>query len=430
MNLSHGDFSPTDNPAPSAQDGAVHPSHRDMMHRRFSPRGSHSVAGSIDPQSAASAEIQTEDSPNSVTCDTTRSDGHASLPKKQYLLRALCAAAALAMTLTALTSGGKMTLGAVSRSRGSREAAFAAAASNLFGEAMADVRGASKVRMLEMNNDPTPRPDSAAFTATVEDAEHVNYDGAPTACYRDESIEVICWKEKIDGDIYAFSDVKIAHPSQFRRKLVDDVISKNHLDYPLNIFNGMNGVVGMTADYCAYRSYGITVQNGEAIREIPIGSIDILIYDKDGNFTCMRDRDFLKSPLHDSGNVLFTFSFGPMLVDDYRINPDNSKLDNYIIARVDKQEPRAAIAQFGTDLHYLLCTVERTSQTHSGASVRKVAQVLQQKGVRVAYNMDGGQTAALMFNGQLFNKVAYGGQRPVSDILFFATAVPENESQR
>ena len=59
-------------------------------------------------------------------------------------------------------------------------------------------------------------------------------------------------------------------------------------------------------------------------------------------------------------------------------------------------------------------------------TAEEFAEVLQSKGVRFAYNLDGGQTATLMFNKRIFNQVAYGGTRPVSDILYFATAVPND----
>ena len=45
----------------------------------------------------------------------------------------------------------------------------------------------------------------------------------------------------------------------------------------------------------------------------------------------------------------------------------------------------------------------------------------------MAYALDGGQTAAIVMNDQLINKVSYGAQRKISDIIYFATAIPEDE---
>lgn len=340
------------------------------------------------------------------------------------ILRIAACAAALTLSAFLLPSGDKMNLTPVNASANDRDSVFAASSANLLGTALEDIYSMPKVYILEQNNDPTPKPSEACFVK-IEDPQRQNYDGSPIDNYHDNTIDVKCWKEKMDGIVFNFAEVEIAHPSQFRRKLVDDVISKNHLDYPSKIFRQMNGVVGMSADYCAFRSYGITVQYGNTVREIPNGSLDILIYDNDGNFTCMPDKQYAKSEFSGGKNVMFTFSFGPTLVDDYQLN-QSGKLDNYIIARVKKPEPRAAIGQFGYEKRYLLCTAEQTGGNGTGASVRRMAEVMQEKGVRVAYNMDGGQTATLMYHGDLFNTVAYGGQRKVSDILFFATAMPED----
>ena len=40
--------------------------------------------------------------------------------------------------------------------------------------------------------------------------------------YLDDSILVLLWKENMDGMCCTFTEVKVADPSQFRRKLADD----------------------------------------------------------------------------------------------------------------------------------------------------------------------------------------------------------------
>ena len=44
---------------------------------------------------------------------------------------------------------------------------------------------------------------------------------------------------------------------------------------------------------------------------------------------------------------------------------------------------------------------------------------------RMAYCLDGGQTAAIVMCDQLINRPVYGQQRKISDIIYFATAMPE-----
>ena len=48
-------------------------------------------------------------------------------------------------------------------------------------------------------------------------------------------------------------------------------------------------------------------------------------------------------------------------------------------------------------------------------------------GCEKAYTLDGGQTAVIAMNDKLINQVSYGAQREISDIIYFATALPWEE---
>ena len=206
---------------------------------------------------------------------------------------------------------------------------------------------------------------------------------------------------------------------------MDNVISKKHRDHPQNIFGKTNGVVGMSADYCAFRSYGIIMQYGNVVRGTSEkGSVlDIAVYDKKGNFSAYNDnKSFFETDVFKNGDIIHTFAFGPVLVDNYEVSTSRklTMSPRQHPGELTDLYPRAAICQFGYDKHYLLCTLD-----YHGLSAKGFAEVLQSKGVRFAYNLDGGQTATLMFNKKIINKVAYGGTREVSDILYFATAIPD-----
>jgi exopolysaccharide biosynthesis protein len=47
----------------------------------------------------------------------------------------------------------------------------------------------------------------------------------------------------------------------------------------------------------------------------------------------------------------------------------------------------------------------------------------------MAYCLDGGQTATIVMNNELVNRPVYGQQRKISDIIYFATAVPEGGAE-
>ena len=319
-----------------------------------------------------------------------------------------------------LPSANVMNLEAAIPSSKDRDAFFQMSSQNLLSDALKDVHVIPRKYILELSETLTPAPDESKFEEKYDD-ERQNFDGKPIYYYKDDSIEVKCWREEISGKVFNFSEVWISDPSQLRRTLVDTVISKKHLDHPQNIFAKTNGVVGMSADFCAFRNLGIIIQYGQVIRGVKNSILDIAVYDKNGNFSAYEDNDsFYETDAYKNGEIIHTFAFGPVLVDNYAVS-DSYKL------RLRAQHPgelrsiypRAAICQFDYDKHYLLCTLD-----YEGMNGVDFATVLQSKGVRFAYNLDGGQTATLMFHKKIINKVAYGGTRQVSDILFFATAIP------
>ena len=47
--------------------------------------------------------------------------------------------------------------------------------------------------------------------------------------------------------------------------------------------------------------------------------------------------------------------------------------------------------------------------------------------MQTAYCLDGGQTGEVVFRGEPYNYIDFGSERLVSDIIYFATAIPESE---
>ena len=133
----------------------------------------------------------------------------------------------------------------------------------------------------------------------------------------------------------------------------------------------------------------------------------------------------------DEHNIRFSVAFGPILVDNY----ERCEPNYYMIGEINDEYPRAALCQMGP-LHYLLVTANDMSSTKQDnddelkgiagtPTIHQFARVVQATGCEKAYALDGGQTAAIAMNDQLVNRVLYGYQRRISDIIYFATAVPD-----
>ena len=57
------------------------------------------------------------------------------------------------------------------------------------------------------------------------------------------------------------------------------------------------------------------------------------------------------------------------------------------------------------------------------------AEELLNLGIPTAYALDGGQTATIVMNDQVINTVSYGSEREISDIIYFATSIPSQQSE-
>ena len=56
--------------------------------------------------------------------------------------------------------------------------------------------------------------------------------------------------------------------------------------------------------------------------------------------------------------------------------------------------------------HYLLISVQGRTRDSKGTVLQRVAEMMKERGVQQALNLDGGNTLALVFRGRMFNKLA------------------------
>lgn len=251
------------------------------------------------------------------------------------------------------------------------------------------------------------------------------YVGSPVYYYLDETIFAITWKQVIQNTVFTFSEVKLMHPSQFRRYLTGGEFGSGTLSKPTEMSKTVNAVVACSADFYAYRRKGITVTNGVVNKYIP-GIPDSCFIDRNGDMLLERNLEFADAAQAqayvDEHNINFSLSFGPILVKD----GEYSAPKGYILGEVKERFPRAAVCQMDT-LHYLFAAANMDKYYWTPVTMEDFAQCIYETGCRQAYALDGGQTATVVMNNTLMNNVNYGSERLISDIIYFATAKPAGE---
>ncbi len=238
--------------------------------------------------------------------------------------------------------------------------------------------------------------------------------------YEDETISVHYYSETHYDALFHFIEVKIAHPSQIRMALAKNTYSTNAKKWTQRIAKDVNAVAAIDGCYYNVRNNGILIYQGKSYRMKAVGW-DVLLIDSDGDFHIVKDTEVVKGDILEKYDIVNSVTFGPALV----LNGKAQKITN-VHGYPNTLEPRAAIAQLGK-LHYLLCTVDGRQEHSEGVTQAQLAQILAKKGCESAYNLDGGQSATLILGNRVKNSVAYGGQRILGDILYFATALETEE---
>ena len=255
---------------------------------------------------------------------------------------------------------------------------------------------------------------------TLFSAETPIYEGSAIQYYYDETILVITWKQLIDNAVYTISEVKIADPSQFRRFVADGVYGSSSKYVPTEMASSVNAVLATNGDFYSFRNMGTIVYDSKLMRaegysmdSCFIAGNGDLIFSHVGRLTT---KEAMQQLIDDNG-VRFSLAFGPVLVE-------NSQLcwikDPYPVGEGNYYYPRMALCQRDT-LHYLMVTVSQEPPYENAHTLPIFAENLLDMGSKMAYNLDGGQSATIVMNNKTVN---YVWQRKVSDIIYFATAIP------
>lgn len=251
------------------------------------------------------------------------------------------------------------------------------------------------------------------------------WDGEPIRYYYDETILVITWKEWIGRSMYTMSEVKVAHPSQFRRFLANGEFGSDKQYITTDMAKSVNAVVASSGDFYKFRQNGIVVHEGQ-IKRAELEKIDTcfindkgdLIFSPKGQFTTQEQaQQFVEE-----NNVRFSLAFGPILIED----GVDCLPKRYLIGEINGTYSRMALCQMGQQ-HYLLVNATAQLISQNPPDMRTFTDVLLSYGVDKAYALDGGQTTVIAMDGQLITAVDYGYQRQISDIIYFATALPDGE---
>lgn len=273
---------------------------------------------------------------------------------------------------------------------------------------------------------PTPQPQ-----ATEEPSRFKHYEPGELS-YESETLSVSIDQIEENGVTYYLADIQVSDPEQLRTAFAGEKYGNASYETVSDIADRHQPVIAANADFYKFHKNGIILRNGELYRK-QNSSRHLMIVDSEGNMSALTDRrekqGVVANQLEKAGTWQ-TFEFGPVLVKD----GEATTLPKSFFIRTANdaayREPRTGIGQLGP-LHYILIVVDGRRDGYSeGMTLPEFQQLFVKHGAQFAFNLDGGGSTTLYFQGEVVNMPSSGDERRVSDIVMFVdgAALPDEEA--
>ena len=247
----------------------------------------------------------------------------------------------------------------------------------------------------------------AAKTATVTDSS-----------YKDDNISVNLSETTVNNTQVYVADITLSSSDYLKTAFAQNAYGTNVTAKTSVTAADNNAILAVNGDYYGANSTGYVIRNGVVYRDTvreDSSNGDLAIY-KDGSFKVIYEDQISAEQLVNDG-VVNLLAFGPAFVENGEIAVDT----NTEVGQAMASNPRTAIGIIDEN-HYIIVVSDGRTSESEGLSLYQLAEVMKSYGAKTAYNLDGGGSSTLYFNGHVINKPTTGGnkisERAVSDIVY------------
>ena len=260
---------------------------------------------------------------------------------------------------------------------------------------------------------------NTSFTSnTVVEIQAAKNAQVTDTSYSDGNISVNLTKKTVNETQTYVADVTLSSADYLKTALAQNSYGSNVTAKTSVTAAENNAILAINGDYYGANSSGYVIRNGVVYRDSARDNSsngDLAIY-KDGSFKIIYENQVSADQLVQDG-VVNLLAFGPSLVEDGEISVGT----NAEVGQAMASNPRTAIGIIDEN-HYIIVVSDGRTSESKGLSLYQMAEVMKSYGVKTAYNLDGGGSSTLYFNGQVINKPTTGGskisERAVSDIVY------------
>ena len=237
--------------------------------------------------------------------------------------------------------------------------------------------------------------------------------------YKSDGVKITLTETRVDDTQVYIADVIISDPSKLKSGLAQSMFGRNITQTTSEIAESTGAILAINGDYYGFRDKGYVMRNGYLYRDTPSKDSEDLVIYEDGTMEVVSESDVSAQELQEKGATQI-YSFGPGLISNGEITVDSDDE----VGRAKEDNPRTAIGMIDKG-HYVFVVSDGRTDESEGLSLRQLAEVMQDLGCSVAYNLDGGGSSTMYFNGEVINNPTSNGnkikERSVSDIVYIGS---------
>ena len=217
-----------------------------------------------------------------------------------------------------------------------------------------------------------------------------------------------------DSNIYV-ADVEVTDGTSILSAFANNTYGRNITDTTSDMAEENNAVLAINGDYYGARQSGYVIRNGVVYRNQGSNGEDMVI-SKDGSLSFVSESDTTTDSLIQK-QAWQVLSFGPVLVENGQV----AVSENDEVGMAMASNPRTAIGTVAKN-HYLFVVSDGRTSESAGLSLYELANFMKSLGATNVYNLDGGGSSTMVFQGEVVNNPTTNGnkisERAVSDILY------------
>ena len=251
---------------------------------------------------------------------------------------------------------------------------------------------------IPVNSDEPEPTEPVSEPWSVRFAEHFSDEPRwEDSSYSSPSVSVTITKyyhpDRFPTTTYFVADIYLADIHSFRTGLSPHGI----FDVPMRIARENNAILAINGDSMLTLEDGFLVRNGDIYKTMPNGG-DLCVLYYDGTMVIYDPGTYTVDEILEQ-EPFQIWQFGPSLLDE---NGDPLSEFNTSEAMMPLH-PRTAIGYYEPG-HYCFVVVDgRQGEYSMGADMHSLAEIMSELGCKSAYNLDGGGTSVMVFNGMKYN---------------------------